>query len=56
MNKVQLTCVKCKIKLDYISSSRSSSNTIKKEIWECPICNFEVMIHYVDTKQGGAWE
>ncbi len=46
MDKVMLICNKCRKKMEYISSSGTSRNTVRKEIWGCPTCEYEIMVQY----------
>ena len=48
MNDVSLICNKCKNDMSFVSSSGTSRNHTKKEIWDCNKCGFEVMVVFND--------
>jgi hypothetical protein len=50
MTKFNLICNKCNADMEFISQSGSSRNHNCKEIWDCPVCNFEVLIQYIEEK------
>lgn len=48
MNEVTLICNKCKKDMTFVSSSGSSRNHAKREIWNCIGCSMEVLVVYGD--------
>jgi hypothetical protein len=48
MNDVTLICNKCKNDMTFVSSSGTSRNHAKREIWDCTRCGMEVLVVYGD--------
>jgi len=48
MNDVTLICNKCKNNMCFVSSSGSSRNHARKEVWDCNCCGLEVLVVYND--------